>query len=127
MKLPFPKKYRMPALIAVILLLSAPPLIFLWYTTTPRGNGRNVQIINFGKGESLKRVAATLAERGIIRSAGLFVLYARLSGDDSRTKAGYYQVNDGMAPSEILAHMVAGDVYQLRFAVPEGYSIYQVA
>ncbi len=127
MKFPFQKKYRIPALIAVILLLLGPPVIFQRYLNTPCGDGRNIQIINFGKGQPLKRFAADLKERKIIGSAGLFVLYARLSGEDGRVKAGYYQVSDAMTPAEILARMVAGDVYQLRFAVPEGYSIYQVA
>ncbi|HEX9022607.1 MAG TPA: endolytic transglycosylase MltG [Geobacteraceae bacterium] len=127
MKLPLTKKYRVPALLVVILLLSLPFLLFRLYLTTPCGSGRNVQILDFAKGESLKRFAAALEERRIIRNAGIFVLYARLTGDDGRVKAGYYQVNDAMTPTEILARMVAGDVYQFRFAVPEGYSIYQLA
>ncbi len=127
MNLPFPRKYRIPALIALSLLLSGPPLLFRWYIDTASGNGRNVQIVDFAKGQSLKKFASVLKERGVIRSAGLFVLYARLSGDDGRVKAGYYQVSDAMAPAEILRRMVAGEVYEQRFAVPEGYSIYQVA
>ena len=127
MKFTLPRKYRIPALIAIVLLFSAPPLIFELFLNTASGNGRNIQILELDKGASLKKFATLLEERRIIRSAGLFVLYARLRGDDSRVKAGYYQVNDAMAPVEILRRMVAGEVYELRCAVPEGYSIYQVA
>jgi len=42
-------------------------------------------------------------------------------------KAGTYQFNDSMRPAEILAKMIAGDVYQRLFALPQGYSSYQVA
>ena len=38
-----------------------------------------------------------------------------------------YRFDDGMRPGEILSKMVAGDVYQRLFALPQGYSMYQVA
>jgi UPF0755 protein len=124
---PLPKKYRIPALIAIILLLSIPLVIFRQFLVNTPGSGRNVQILEFGKGQSLKKIASLLEERKIITSAGLFVIYARLRGDEARLKAGYYQFSDAMKPAEILRRMVAGEVYEQRFAVPEGYSIYQVA
>ncbi len=127
MKFPLPKKYRIPALLALILLLSIPLVIFRLFLVNTPGSGRNIQILEFGKGQTLKKFAHVLEERKIITSAGLFVLYARLRGDDARVKAGYYQFNDAMTPAEILRRMVAGDVYEQRFAVPEGYSIYQIA
>jgi UPF0755 protein len=127
MKLPLPKKYRIPALLALILLLSIPLVIFRLFLVNTPGSGRNIQILEFGKGQTLKKFAPLLEERKIITNAGLFVLYARLRGDDAKVKAGYYQFNDAMTPAEILHRMVAGDVYEQRFAVPEGYSVYQVA
>lgn len=127
MKFPLPKKYRIPALIAIILLLSIPLVIFRLFLVNTAGSGRNVQILELGKGQSLKKFAPVLEERKIITSAGLFVLYARLRGEAGRVKAGYYQFNDAMTPAEILRRMVAGEVYEQRFAVPEGYSIYQIA
>lgn len=42
-------------------------------------------------------------------------------------QAGYYEFNDGMRPGQILAKMVAGDFYERMFALPEGYSTYQIA
>ncbi len=114
-------------MIAIVVLLMAPPVILRNYLYSSCGDGRNMQILEFGKGQSLKKFAAILEERGIIRNAWLFVLYARFHGDDGRMKAGYYQVSDAMTPAEIARRMVAGEIYELRFAVPEGYSIYQVA
>jgi UPF0755 protein len=68
-----------------------------------------------------------LENRHLTTSARLFVLNARLRGDAARLKAGPYLFNDGMTPSEILRKLVDGDVYVQRFAVPEGYSIFQIA
>ena len=95
-------------------------------TATP-GSGSNVQLVDVGQGAPLKRVAAALEEKGVIGSARGFLLYARLHGDATRVKAGTYQVNDGMPIPEILRRMVSGEIYCQRFAVPEGYSMYQLA
>lgn len=127
MILPLPKKYRIPAMLAIILLLSIPLVIFRLFLVNTPGSGRNIQILEFGKGQTLKKFASLLEERKIITSAGLFTLNARLRGDDGRVKAGYYQLSDAMTPAEILRRMVAGEIYERRFAVPEGYSIYQIA
>jgi len=48
-------------------------------------------------------------------------------GGASRLKAGPYLLDDGMRPGEILSKMLKGDVYQRLFALPQGYSSYQVA
>ena len=127
MKLPLSKKYRFQLLLVIALFLLFLLARFGLFLVNPPGTGINVQILDFGQGQPLKKFALTLERQKIVGSAGLFLLYARLRGDDGRVKAGYYQLNDGMKPGEILRRMVAGEVYQLRFTVPEGYSIYQVA
>jgi UPF0755 protein len=119
------KKLRFIVICATLVIL-APLISFGIFLATPAGDGRNVQLFDFGQGQSLKKIAAALEERKVINSAGLFVFYGRLRGDDARVKAGYYQFDDGLTPAEILRRMVAGEVQVQRFAVPEGYSIYQV-
>jgi UPF0755 protein len=98
-----------------------------FFLGVPPGDGRNQQIIGFAKGRSLALLAAELERKKLISSARLFTLHARLLGDDSKVQAGDYQLNDGMKPGEILRKLVTGDVYARLFAVPEGYSIYQLA
>jgi UPF0755 protein len=127
MILPLLKKYRIPLLVALALLAIVPTSLYFSYIASPSGSGRNVQIFEFGRGQSLRKIASTLQGQGIIKSAGMFVLYARVHGDASRLQAGFYKVSDAMAPAEILRRMVAGEVYAFRFSVPEGYSIYQIA
>jgi UPF0755 protein len=127
MKFPLSKKYRIQLLLAIALSVLFLLARFGLFLANSPGTGKNVQILDFGQGQPLKIFALTLEKQKIISSAGLFLLYARLRGDDGRVKAGYYQFNDGMKPGEILRRMVAGEVYVLRFAIPEGYSIYQVA
>jgi UPF0755 protein len=86
-----------------------------------------VEIVELGKGRTLRALSNGLEARGVVSSARLFSLYARLKGADARVKAGVYQFNDGQLPGEILAKMLSGDVYQRLFALPQGYSSYQIA
>jgi UPF0755 protein len=122
MKIPLPIKYRIPALKAAIVLFLALLAHFGLFLATAPGTGKNPQRFDFGQGQSLNKIASVLEERKVITSARMFLLYARLHGDDARVKAGYYQLSDGMTPTEILRRMVAGEVYVNRFAVPEGFS-----
>jgi len=75
----------------------------------------------------MKGIAEELRQSRIISSSMLFTLCARLEGADSRVKAGSYRFSDAMPPAEILRKLVSGEVYEMRFSVPEGYSVFQLA
>lgn len=97
------------------------------FLLVPAGSGSRVEIVELGRGSTLRTLSNRLESRGIVSSSRLFTLYARLKGGDAKVKAGTYQFNDGMRPGKILARMLSGEVYQRLFALPEGYSSYQVA
>ncbi len=110
--------------IFVVLLL---PVRFTYFLNSSAGDGKNVRIIDFAKGSSLKKLSEELENSGVIGSSTLFVIYARISGLAGKVKAGTYQFTDSMTPLEIFRKLETGDVYEKKFAVPEGYSIYQIA
>lgn len=114
-------------LAGALLLCLVLPLRYLLFLFLPAGNGKNVRILAIEKGSTPRRIADELEQAGIVSSARLFVLQVRLKGIAGRLQAGEYQFSDAMKPAEILRKMVDGEVYARRFAVPEGYSIYQVA
>lgn len=120
-------KPRITVLLLVIAFCTPLLVRYGFFLTVPHGAGRNQQIVAFAKGRSLALFAVELEEKKLISSARLLTLHARLLGDDSRVQAGDYQLNDGMKPREILRKLVTGDVYVRLFAVPEGYSLYQLA
>jgi UPF0755 protein len=119
------KKLLLPALACLVLLISLAG--FCLSVATPPGDGTNIRFIDFTDGHSFRKFAGELEHAGIIPSARMFVFYARLRGADAKVKAGTYQLNDGMSPAEILRRLVAGEVFTYKFAVPEGFSIYQIA
>ncbi len=114
-------------MLASAALVLIPLASFVFQLALPAGNGTNVQLVECVKGAPLYRVASEMERKGLVRSSRAFVLLARIKGVDGKVQAGTYQVNDGMRPGEILRKMVDGEIYALRFAVPEGYSIYQLA
>jgi UPF0755 protein len=123
-----PKKKKLLFAIVVVTLLVILPLVrFGLFLTRPAGGGKNERIFSFAEGTSFRKFARELESAGIISNASLFVIYARMRGADATVKAGSYQLSDSLSPAEILHKMVAGEVFAYRFAVPEGYSMYQVA
>lgn len=127
MKIALPKKrkYRLGIFAAALLLL---PVLWLGiFASNAVGNGKKVAVIKFSPGMTPGKIASELQAKRLISSARLFTIYTRLRGQDAKLKAGTYQFDDGMSPATILRMLVTGDVYQRLFAVPEGYSIYQIA
>jgi UPF0755 protein len=120
------RRYR-NALAGAAALLAVVSVMVVLFLLTPPGSGDKAVLADFAKGSSLKRFADDLEKKGVIRSPRLFVLYARFRGDASRLQAGTYRFTDGLSPVEILREMARGEVYEQRFSLPEGYSIYQVA
>ena len=105
-------------------------LLLSWYLLglfIPPGNGSVVRDVSFPPGSGIRTLATELKSAGIIRSSWHFILVTRLRGDAHRLKAGDYRFNDGMTPDVILKKLVTGDVDYLKFSLPEGYSIHQVA
>ncbi|BBA69051.1 endolytic transglycosylase MltG [Geobacter sulfurreducens] len=129
MKVPVTLRDRRLLVVAALIIASilAPLVRYGLFLAVPAGNGENVQILSFEKGATPRRIAGELEAAGLITSARLFVFHARLHGEAERFKAGEYQFSDAMKPAEILRKLVAGEVYAQPFAVPEGYSMYQVA
>ncbi|WP_243373142.1 endolytic transglycosylase MltG [Geotalea sp. SG265] len=119
------KKYRIRVILLLLLLL--PVLRIGIFAANPAGSGRAVEMVTISQGMTPGKIAAELQRKKLISSQRLFTVYSRLRGLDARLKAGTYQLNDGMSPSQILRKLATGDVYRCLFAVPEGYSTYQIA
>ncbi|HEY5975688.1 MAG TPA: endolytic transglycosylase MltG [Geobacteraceae bacterium] len=126
----FLSRYRRQLVAAGALLLLLVAGLAAWFAnfvTVPLGSGSTVRLFDLAKGAGLRSFAAELEKGKVVGSARFFVLYARFKGATGRVQAGTYQLTDGMTPAEILRRLVAGEVYEIRFSVPEGYSIYQIA
>ena len=79
------------------------------------------------QGASLAQVVDSLAARGIVRSPGLFELYARVRGAAPRIKAGHYAMRAPSSWASVVRRLTRGEVLTEPLTVPEGFTLAQIA
>ena len=77
-------------------------------------------------GASVAVAADSLARAGIIRSARLFRLYAKLRGVDREIKPGTYMLPRGSSYGSALDALRAGKGLVSTITIPEGYALSQI-
>jgi UPF0755 protein len=83
--------------------------------------------IHVPNGASFSQVTDTLSQRGIIRAAPLFKVYARLRGATASAQPGTYAFRPGTSWSEILDDLRAGRVLTARLVIPEAWDLRGIA
>jgi UPF0755 protein len=96
--------------------------LFLSRSILPE-NSVNLLIEN---GTAFNTVANRLESTGLISSARMFGLLARLRGEIGSIQAGDYEFKLAATPAEILDRLVKGDVRRIQFTIPEGFSLRQI-
>lgn len=76
---------------------------------------------------SFNAVVWQLKDAGIITHPLRFKILARIKGDDTRLKAGEYELSPAMTPLEVLDTLVNSKVVLHRLTVPEGFTIREIA
>lgn len=85
-------------------------------------------VIPAGTGSS--GIAGILAREGIIRKDWAFMAYLKVKDEGTRFQAGIYELRAGMTLDEIIDKLNRGEVVKeemIRFTIPEGYTIAQIA
>ncbi len=72
-------------------------------------------------------IGEMLEQRGIIGSRQKFWLIAKLGGEEKKFKAGTYRMYVNMPIREALDVLVGGEVSMLRFTIPEGFTVSEIA
>lgn len=78
------------------------------------------------QGSGFGAVTDTLSDRGLVQWPTIFRLYARYHGAERSVKPGVYEVESGIAWSDLLDALVRGDVLQATVVVPEGWTLAQI-
>lgn len=78
------------------------------------------------RGASLDRVASALEQAGVVSSASLFRIAARLDDDGGPVRFGEYEVPAGASIREVLDLLRSGRVVQYAVTVPEGLTSWEV-
>jgi UPF0755 protein len=83
-------------------------------------------IFTVPRGASLDRVAELLEEAGVVSSAGLFRIAARIGEDQRTVRFGEYAVPPGASMTDVLDLLRSGRVVQYFVTVPEGLTSWEV-
>ncbi len=107
---------------AIILALLASAAIAWALLTSPTGFNEDT-IITIEAGQGTNAIAATLKQHGLVHSARLTALYARLSGIHTGLQAGRYLLQAGSPATRILSKIHSGDAVfdHIRVTIPEGW------
>jgi UPF0755 protein len=78
-------------------------------------------------GSSATEIAQALSDRGLIRSAFVFVFTCRMSGSSGKLKPGVYELSRAMSVPAIVKALVRGESLESWITVPEGFTARQIA
>lgn len=94
--------------------------------STPSAEAQDV-VYEVRPGKGFNAIANDLEQKGLIKNATLFSIYARIKGERSKLKVGEYLLRTNMRPSEILEAIISGKSIAKSFTVSEGLSTYEIA
>ena len=98
-----------------------------WAVFLPVSPGET-KLVLLRPGWSVRHIAQTLQQEGIIRSAPAFLAVHYALGKGSRSlKAGEYKFEVPANTMEVRDRLLRGDVFARTVAVPEGYNLYDIA
>jgi UPF0755 protein len=98
-----------------------------WYrfTTTPLIQPGSTTII-VKPNSTLRQLAISLQQRGLITHPRFFILFAHQRGQSNRLRVGEYAVEEHMTPKDLLNNIVAGKVVMRKLTFVEGATMRQI-
>jgi UPF0755 protein len=114
--------------VGLIFLLSVFVVVgFGYYLINPAGIGGNNRVIEIREGATLREVAGTLGEKGVIKSPTLFLLWGKWMGYGREIKAGEYLLSPEMSPVKVFSVLIKGVSITYPVTIPEGFNRKQIA
>ncbi len=124
------------AIIAILLVGAAifGVTYYAWNTTAdifqpvnPAGTGKSIPF-EISQGESTGQIATELQQKGLIRNALAFRVWARVKGLDTHLEAGIYKkLNSSMTISDIIDQLLNAQPDAVRVLIVEGWRLEQIA
>jgi len=88
----------------------------------PKAQAGEATVVVLERGSGVGQIGRTLRTAGVISSAGLFALAARMTGAAGDLKAGEYEIRSGASMAQVLADIRAGKVVRRAITIPEGWT-----
>lgn len=119
--------FGIPALAVVILLIVVIVIIPLSESPAYMGEKGTPVYYTVRPGMSVSEIGKDLHERGVIDSETKFWWTAKLNGFENKVKSGTFALETGMTARDALETLVYGNTVVLRFVIPEGFSVRDIA
>lgn len=125
------KKTILVLILAVVILLASVGggvayLAYQFTNSRPSDVAQDV-VYEVTPGKGFATIAKELEEKGLVKNATFFNLFARFKGDRSKIKVGEYLLRTNMIPAEVLQAITSGKSIARSFTVSEGLSTYEIA
>ncbi len=82
--------------------------------------------ITLSKGMTLRQIARTLREKGIVRQEWAFIVLAHLMGKSRQLQAGDYLFEKELTPAQVLDLLAKGVVVLYKVQIIEGWTLNQI-
>jgi UPF0755 protein len=110
------------AILLALVLLAALASVWSYAGPGPAARSGEMTPITLEKGAGLGEISGALKDAGIIRSANVFALAARLTGGAANLKAGDYEFRSRVSMRRVLADIRGGKTVRLKVTIPEGWT-----
>ncbi|MFC7681344.1 endolytic transglycosylase MltG [Paenibacillus sp. GCM10028914] len=116
--------------ILVLIIIAGGAMFYAWNGMKPVASSETPVEFTIESGMRTVQIADLLEEKGLIKNALLFKGYLKMKNEGSRFMAGTYEAKPGVTYDELISMLNNGDVKpeeMIRFTIPEGYTILQMA
>lgn len=120
---------RLAILVLMLLVAAAGGAIWVRQrlATPYRGFEAAEVFVELPPGTGVADMADRLVAAGVVPDPLTFRIAARVSGADRRLQAGEYRFAEPASPADVVARLVAGDVFTRPVTFPEGLTIREMA
>ena len=119
-----PQIWRYAAAACLVAGLFGGALTWVSPPSTDRGDR---ELLEISPGSTVADIGEKLKEDGVIRSAMLFEVIARLKGVDRSMRAGHYRIAQGLWAWDVVEELHAGQVATKTITLAEGLTLKQMA
>lgn len=124
------KKGLVAGLVVLVLVIGGGAAYLFGAGSAPKrasfDDGQNIYVM-VKPGMGANDIAAELVNLGVIDSKMRFWWLTKIHGYGSQIKTGTYAFQAGMDENEVLQKLVAGDTTIIKFTIPEGFSVREIA
>jgi len=108
-------------------LLAVASVHLVLFLLRPPSSTKVFKEVLIPEGASFRAVATQLRQEGIITDKETFIALGRLLGITKKIRAGFYSLNTGMRPLDVLDYIKKGRIIEYQVVLPEGVTIDNVA